>query len=105
MPVNEMPFMNYTSRPAPNMNQTRFGVLGSLHWHSVGSHPVLQDSKTSLSPRFKLLLPPVKQRRTCVSIHMLKGSVLQRALCSAKVAYSRRNAKTIENITTVYPPS
>jgi len=52
---------------------------------------------------FKLLLPPVKQRKTCVSIHMLKDLVLQRALCSAKAAYTGRNAETIKNTTTVYP--
>lgn len=62
-----------------------------------------KDLHTSLSPRFKRLLPPVKQRKTCVSIHMLKDLVLQRELCSAKVAYTGRNTKTIESITTVYP--
>lgn len=59
--------------------------------------------RQALSPRFKLLLPPVKQRRTCVSIHMLKDLVLQRQLCSAKVVYTGRSTKTIENRTIVYP--
>lgn len=59
--------------------------------------------RQALSPRFKLLLPPVKQRRTCVSIHMLKDFVSQRQLCSAQVVYTRRSTKTIKNRTIVYP--
>lgn len=42
LPVNEMLCVNYTSGLAPNVNQTWFGVLGSLRWHSAGSRPVLQ---------------------------------------------------------------
>lgn len=85
LPLNKTLCMNYISGAAPNVNQTRVGVLGSLRRHSASSRLVLQKlARTLIS---ELWAPPASTKTAmdmCERSHA-EGLSSQRVLCSAKL--------------------